>query len=80
MAGMTLRLYHPPPATPRSSITMSNEWRISRITIEAEMLRLATLLSVASKSGTVHPGLARHEVRAANVSLRSAVNAVAANL
>jgi hypothetical protein len=59
---------------------MSNEWRISKLTIEAEMLRLATLLSINSKSGTVHPGLARHEVRAANVSLRSAVNSIAANL
>jgi hypothetical protein len=59
---------------------MSNEWRISKLTIEAEMLRLATLLSIASKSGTVHPGLARHEVRAANVSLRRAVNTVAARL
>lgn len=59
---------------------MSNEWRISKTTIEAEMLRLATLISVASTSGSAHPGLARHEVRAANVSLRRAVNAVAASL
>jgi hypothetical protein len=59
---------------------MSNEWRISKLTIEAEMLRLATFLSIASTSGTVHPGLARHEVRAANISLRSAVNTVAGNL
>ena len=59
---------------------MSNEWRISKLTIEAEMLRLAALLSIASTSGTVHPGLARHEVRAANVSLRRAVNTVAARL
>jgi hypothetical protein len=59
---------------------MSNEWRISKLTIEAEMLRLATLLSLECKSVNVHAGLARHEVRAANASLRSALNSVAAGL
>ncbi len=63
-----------------SPLTSRQDWRISKTAIEAEMLRLAALLSVASKSGTVHPGLARHELRAANISLRSAVRAVAANL
>ena len=63
-----------------SPLPSRHDWRISKATIEAEMLRLATLISTASKSGTVHPGLARHELSAANVSLRSAVRAVAANL
>ena len=59
---------------------MSNEWRISKTTIEAEMLRLATLLSLECKSGTVHASLAQHDVREANASLRSALNSVAAGL
>ena len=72
-------LHHPPPATSRSSITMSNEWRISKTTIEAEMMRLAALLSIPSKLASAPAGLARYEARAANTSLRNALRAVAAS-
>jgi hypothetical protein len=58
---------------------MRNEWRISKTTIEAEMLRLATLLSIPSKLATAPAGLARYELRAANVSLRNALRVVAAS-
>jgi hypothetical protein len=54
---------------------MSNEWRISKATIEAEMLRLAALLCNPTRSATAHAGLARHEAKAANASLGFAVRA-----
>jgi hypothetical protein len=76
---MARPLHHPPPATSRSSITMSNEWRISKTTIEAEMMRLAALLSIPSKLASAPVGLARYEARAANTSLRNALRAVAAS-
>jgi hypothetical protein len=72
-------LHHPPSATSRSFITMINEWRISKTTIEAEMMRLASLLSIPSKLATAPAGLARCEARAANTSLRNALRAVAAS-
>ena len=58
---------------------MSNEWRITKTTIEAEMLRLATLLSIQSRSTTAQAGLARHEARASNLALQGALKAVARN-
>jgi hypothetical protein len=54
-----------------------NEWRIAKATIETEMLRLAALLS---KATTAHAGVARHEAKASNIALQSALKAVAGNL
>jgi hypothetical protein len=41
------------------------------------MLRLAALLSRAT---TAHAGVARHEAKASNITLQSALKAVAGNL
>jgi hypothetical protein len=57
---------------------MSNDWRITKATIEAEMLRLAALLCSQSRSITTPPGLARREVNASNLALRDALRAVTA--
>jgi hypothetical protein len=57
-----------------------NEWRIAVATIETEMLRLAALLSIPSRSATAHAGVAQHEARASNIALQSALKAVAGNL
>jgi hypothetical protein len=57
-----------------------NEWRITQNAIEAEMLRLASLLSNQSRSASAHAGLARYEAKAANAALRCALTAVAASL
>jgi hypothetical protein len=53
------------------------EWRITKTTIETEMLRLAALLSIHSRS--MHPGVARHEANASNLALRDALKAVSAD-
>lgn len=55
-----------------------NEWRITRATIETEMLRLVALLSIQSRSTTAHAGVSRHEVKASNMALQGAINAVTA--
>ena len=55
---------------------MGNEWRITKITIEAEMLRLAALLSGPSCSGRAPSGLLGRELRATTASLASAVRSV----
>jgi hypothetical protein len=57
---------------------MSNEWRISKTTIEAEMLRLATLLSIQPRSHTTPARLAGREATASNRALRGALKSVAA--
>jgi hypothetical protein len=64
-----------PDLTPTFNMIM-NEWRITKARIEAEMLRLVALLSIESRSPTAHAGVARHEVMASNVALRSALKAV----
>jgi hypothetical protein len=64
----------------RSYTMIMNEWRIAKTTIETEMLRLAALLSIPSRSATAHAGVARHEVKASNIALQSALKAVAGNL
>jgi hypothetical protein len=53
-----------------------DEWRITKTTIETEMLRLAALLSVPSRTTTMHPGVARHETKASNLALHAALKAV----
>jgi hypothetical protein len=50
------------------------EWRITKTTIETEMLRLAALLSIHSRG--MHPGVTRHEVKASNLALHDALEAV----
>jgi hypothetical protein len=58
----------------------ADEWRITMTTIEAEMLRLAALLSTPSRSPTMHPGVARHdEAKASNLALEGALKAVRAS-
>jgi hypothetical protein len=52
-----------------------NEWRISKTTIETEMLRLAALLSIPSRS--MHSGIAQQEAKASNLALHDALKAVA---
>jgi hypothetical protein len=54
----------------------TDDWRITKSAIEAEMLRLAALLSSPSRSTTMPPGLARREVNASNLALRDALRAV----
>ena len=56
-----------------SSMSM-DEWRITKTTIETEMLRLADLLSVPVRG--MHPALARHEAEASNHTLHAALKAV----
>jgi hypothetical protein len=51
-----------------------DEWRITKTTIETEMLRLADLLSVPSRS--MHSGIAQHEAEASNQALHAALKAV----
>jgi hypothetical protein len=57
-----------------------NEWRITKATMEVEILRFAVLLSIQSRPTTAHAGVARHEVKASNTALQSALKAVGANL
>jgi hypothetical protein len=64
----------------RSYTIILNEWRIAVATIETEMLRLAALLSIPSRSATAHAGVARHELKASNMALKSALQAVGADL
>jgi len=64
----------------RSYTIILNEWRIAMTTIETEMLRLAALLSIPSRSATAHAGVARHEAKASNIALQNALKAVAGNL
>jgi hypothetical protein len=52
----------------------TDEWRITKTTIETEMLRLAALLSIQSRG--MHPGVARHEAMASNLALHDALKAV----
>jgi hypothetical protein len=54
------------------------EWRITKTTIDAEMLRLADLLSV--RTTTVHAGLSHHQAKAANAALKGAVLAFGGNI
>jgi hypothetical protein len=56
----------------------TDERRITKSAIEAEMLRLAGLLSSPSRSTTMPSGLARREVNASNLALRGALRAVTA--
>jgi hypothetical protein len=56
-----------------------DEWRITKTTIEAEMLRLVALLSAPFRT-TMHPGVARHETEASNLALHAAVKAVTDDL
>jgi hypothetical protein len=65
------------PDPTRTFNMIMNEWRITKARIEAEMLRLAALLSIESSSATAHAGVARHEAKASNVALRGALKAVA---
>lgn len=51
-----------------------DEWRITKTTIETEMLRLAALLSVPFRG--MHPGVARQETEASNHALHAALKAV----
>jgi hypothetical protein len=51
-----------------------DDWRITKTTIETEMLRLADLLSVPVRG--MHPGLTRHETEASNHALHAALKAV----
>jgi hypothetical protein len=57
-----------------------DEWRITKTTIETEMLRLVALLSAPFRTSThpvvMHPGVARHEAEASNLALHAAVKAV----
>jgi hypothetical protein len=57
-----------------------NEWRITQNAIEAEMLRLAALLSTQSRSTATHAGLGRYEAKSSNAALRGALTAVATGL
>jgi hypothetical protein len=50
-----------------------NEWRITKTTIDAEMLRLAALLCVPVQTTIVHAGLGHCQARAANAALKGAV-------
>jgi hypothetical protein len=54
---------------------MNNEWRISQTAIEAEMLRLAALISLPSRF--VPARFARLEAGASNRALRIALRGVA---
>jgi hypothetical protein len=57
----------------------TQEWRITKTTIEAEMLRLAALLSEPSCSGSAPSALARHEAKSSNLALHDALEAVGAH-